>query len=157
MRSFILASLALVTAALASIPAAFAQDRMVLGPEQFKEDKSGAGAVLCVWSLYLSIQAETADCALPRRPVDDAIDQAIVAIDEFILANSSLHPTKTALQNFKRDASASAVAAAHRSQGTKFCSNGDLEMFRGLSPEKIQANTKTLLMVPREPVMNPCL
>src|SRR5258708_2715282 len=78
------------------------QDRLVLGPRQFEEDKSGAGAVLCLWSIYLSVQAQTAACALPRRPVDDAIDQAIVAIDEFVLANSSLHPTRPMLEDFKR-------------------------------------------------------
>jgi hypothetical protein len=132
------------------------QDKMVLGPDQFKEDKSGAGAVLCTWSIYLSIQAETAACALSRRPVDDAIDQAIVAIDEFILANSSLHPTRAMLENFKRNAAASAVSGA-RQLGPQFCKREDLEMFRSPSPEKIQAGVKALLAVPREPVMNPCL
>jgi hypothetical protein len=92
----------LVIAAVAMIIPAFGQDRMVLGPRQFEQDKSGAGAVLCSWSIYLSIQNQVAACALPRRPVDDAIDQAIVAIDEFILANSSLHPSKPMLEDFKR-------------------------------------------------------
>src|SRR5689334_21061649 len=77
--------------------AAMGEDRMVLGPRQFEVDKTGNGAVLCTWSIYLSIQAETAACGLTRRPSDDAMDEAIVAIDEFILANSSLRPTRVAL------------------------------------------------------------
>jgi hypothetical protein len=71
-----------------AVPAA-GQDQMILGPRQFEHDKSGRGAVLCIWAIYLSIQATTADCGWTRRPVDDAIDEAIAAIDEFILANSS--------------------------------------------------------------------
>jgi hypothetical protein len=130
---------------------------MTLGPRQFEADKSGAGAVLCAWSIYLSVQAQTTACALPRRPTDDAIDQAIIAIDEFILANSSLHPTKPMLEDFKHAAAASELRGARQVRGSDFCKNSDLERFRSLSPEKIHASVKTLLAVPREPVMNPCL
>jgi hypothetical protein len=141
---------------LALIAPAASQDRMVLGPRQFETDKSGAGAVLCVWSIYLSVQAKTAACALPRRSVDDAIDQAIVAIDDFILANSSLHPTKAMLEAFKRGAVAPDLSSA-RQLGPQICNSQDLERFRRPSPEQIQATVKGLLAVPREPVMNPCL
>jgi hypothetical protein len=142
---------------LALIAPVAGQDRMVLGPDQFKEDKSGAGAVLCVWSLYLSIQAQTAACALPRRPVDDAIDQAVVDIDEFILANSSLHPTRPMLEKFKRDAAEGEINSARRWRGPQFCKNQDLEGFRSPSPEQVRSSVKALLAIPREPVMNPCL
>ena len=133
------------------------QDRMVLGPRQFETDKSGNGAVLCAWSLYLSIQAETAACGLTRRPTDDAMDEAIVAIDEFILANSSLHPTRTMLDEFKRRAAESHLAIAQRQGLQKFCSRPDLEHFRSISPDQIKTGVKKLLELPREPVMNPCL
>ena len=33
------------------------EDRMVLGPRQFEYDKSGQGAVLCVWTIYLSVKS----------------------------------------------------------------------------------------------------
>jgi hypothetical protein len=129
---------------------------MILGPRQFESDKSAAGAVLCAWSLYVSVQARTAICVLPRQPIDDAIDQAVIAIDEFILTNSSLHPTKSMLEDFKQRAAAS-VRGARQARGPDFCKNSDLEGFRSPSPEKIQASVKSLLAVPREPVMNPCL
>src|ERR1700687_4614782 len=141
---------------LALIVPAVSQDRMVLGPRQFETDKSGAGAVLCVWSIYLSVQAQTAPCALPRRPVDDAIDQAIVAMDDFILANSSLHPTKAMLEAFKRGAVAPDLSSV-RQLGPQICKGSTIEGFRRPSPEQIQATVKGLLAVPREPVMNPCL
>ncbi len=135
---------------------ALSQDKMVLGPRQFETDTSGAGAVLCLWSIYLSVQAETAACALPRRPVDDAIDQAIVAMDDFIIANSSLHPTKAMLEAFKRDATASDIEDVRQAEA-KVCKGPNLEGFRRPSAEKIQATVKKLLAIPREPVMNPCL
>lgn len=142
---------------LALTASAKCEDRMVLGPDQFKEDKSGAGSVLCVWSLYLSVQALTAACALPRRPVDDAIDRAIVAIDEFILANSSLHPTRSMLEQFKREAAEGEVSSVRRWRGPEFCKNDDFELFRSPAPKKIEEGVKELLAVPREPVINPCL
>jgi hypothetical protein len=134
---------------------AFSQERMVLGPRQFEFDTSSGGAVLCAWSIYLSIQAETTACGMARRPVDDAFDEAIAAIDEFILANSSLHPTRAALDDFKRRAAESHVSAAR--QRGRFCTNGDIERFRSISADHIRTSVKSLLAVPREPVMNPCL
>jgi hypothetical protein len=142
---------------LSLVAPAVAEDRMVLGPLQQKEDKTGAGAVLCVWTIFLSVQAQTAACALPRWPVDDAYDQAIVAIDEFILANSSLHPTRPMLESFKRDLAAGELSSARQWRGPDFCKNSDLEAFRSFEPKKIQAWVRSLLAVPREPVMNPCL
>lgn len=155
LASRLLASI-VIAALLWLVVPAVGQDRMVLGPRQFETDKSGAGAVLCVWSIYLSIQAKTATCALPRRPVDDAIDQLIVAIDEFIIANSSLHPTKAMLEEFKQRAAASEARRIQQT-GLDACKSGDLERFRSSTPEQIQATAKSLLAVPREPVMNPCL
>ncbi len=53
LRMFRLTVLATVVAAWA-MPVHGA-DRMVLGSRQFENDTSGKGAVLCVWSIYLSI------------------------------------------------------------------------------------------------------
>jgi hypothetical protein len=136
-----------------SVPA-FGQDRMVLGPRQFERDQ-GAGAVLCIWSIYLTIQTDTAACGWPRRPVDDAIDDSIGAIDEFILANSSLHPTRATLDDFKHRAAESHLSFVRR-RG-RSCESRDVEPFRGSGPDQIRASTKALLAIPREPVMNPCL
>jgi hypothetical protein len=133
---------------------AFGQDRMVLGPRQFERDQ-GAGAVLCIWSIYLTVQTDTAACGWPRQPADDAIDEAIAVIDEFILANSSLHPTSAMLEDFKRRAAESHLSFVRR-RG-RSCESRDVEHFRSSSPDQIKASIKTLLAVPREPVMNPCL
>jgi hypothetical protein len=149
--------LAVVAALLVTRGMRVGEHRMVLGPRQFEEDRTSAGGVLCIWALYLAIQAETAACGLPRRPVDDAIDNAIVAIDEFILTNSSLHPTRAMLEDFKRRAAESELRGLRQSGLQQFCQSRDLEALRSPSAEQIQASVKELLAVPREPVMNPCL
>lgn len=145
----------LLIAALAADAAG--QDQMVLGPRQFERDNSGRGAVLCVWSIYLSIQAHTKDCGLPRRPADDVIDEAIAEIDEFILANSSLHPTRAALEDFKRRAAESERRLARQRSSKEYCQNNDYEIWHSADPGRIRADVKALLSIPREPVMNPCL
>jgi hypothetical protein len=139
-------------AALAA-PAA-GQDRMILGPRQFERDNSGKGAVLCSWSILLSIQARTAECGWDRRPVDDAIDEAIAAIDEFIIAKSSLHPTRPMLEDFKQRAAESERRSVSRQQ---YCETSASEPFRNAGPDRIREGTTALLSIPREPVMNPCL
>jgi hypothetical protein len=151
-------AIALATAILELAAPGLAEDQMVFGPRQFQFDKTGAGAVLCAWSIYLSFQAETAACGLPRKPVDDAIEQAIAEIDEFILANSSLRPTRAMLEDFKRRARESHLNALRRQGGPQnSCERFDLQHFRSLNPDQIRTSIKALLSVPREPVMNPCL
>jgi hypothetical protein len=135
---------------------AIAEDRMVLGPRQFETDKSG-GAVLCAWSMYLSIRTQTTACSVSREPVDDAIDEAITTIDGFIIANSSLHPTHEMLKDFKRRAGEAELGRARQLGMQKYCENHLARHFRRQSPDQIRASVKGLLAVPREPVMNPCL
>jgi hypothetical protein len=137
-----------------------AEDKMVLGPRQFERDTTGKGAVFCVWSIYLSVQTYTRACHVERKPVDDAIDKAIAAIDEFIMQNSSLHPTPSTLQDFKRRAAESELRFIQGSDPNKekYCQRNDLvEHFRNVGPEQIDQNVRELLATPREPTMNPCL
>ena len=149
-----LAALLVAIAVLMPALPVLADDRLVLGPRQFEQDKTGAGAVLCSWSLFLAVQAGTLACGLTRRPSDDAIDDAIVAIDDFILAHSSLHPTREMLDDFKRRGAE--LLRSRLSLTSPACQGGNLRRFRNLSPAQIRATTKALLAVPREPVMNPC-
>ena len=139
----------------ASATPVLAEDRMVLGPRQFEGDNSGA--VLCVWLIYLTIQAATAECGVPRQPSDDAIDKVIADMDEFILANSSLHPTRAMLDDFKHRRMELEMSVLRQKGLQTFCEGPDIKHFRSLSTDRIHAEIKKLLAVPREPVMNPCL
>ncbi|MDR2875953.1 MAG: hypothetical protein LBV44_08525 [Methylobacillus sp.] len=120
-----------------------------------KIDRSGHSAVLCSWALYMSAQIATTVCKKPRTPTDDAIDQAIVDIDQFIIANSSEHPTQADLDKLK----SRMMGDTSPEQIEKYCSQPDLtiDTIRSTSPDKVRANVKHLLAIPREPVMNPCL
>ncbi|WP_315713784.1 MULTISPECIES: hypothetical protein [unclassified Bradyrhizobium] len=149
--------LAILAGCLVLVAPSRGEENMVLGPKQFEFDQSGDGAVLCSWALFLSVQAQTAMCELPRGPNDDAIDEAIVAIDDFILANSSLKPTRTMLDEFKRRAASAQTAQARQAGLQDRCKSRDIEHFRSIPPEELRASVKKLLAKPREPVMNPCL
>lgn len=83
-----LALTAVVVGALVPDMPAFGQSPPTSSP-LFKNDTSGHGAVLCGWWIYLIVRARTAACGLARQPIDDAIEEGIDAIDEFIMANAS--------------------------------------------------------------------
>ncbi|WP_400770119.1 hypothetical protein [Methylosinus sporium] len=143
---------AIIVALLLATPAA-SEERQTFGIEQFKIDRGGSEAVLCSWTVYLSVQAATKSCELTRRPTDDAIDEAILAIDDFILANAALHPTREALEAFKgRIAAAMTVKPPAVSQ--KLCENS-LEFFRSRSPEAIRSSVKASLASALEPSAGP--
>lgn len=53
-----------------------------------KPDKAVTPAqVMCVWGFYLRAQIITAHCGFARKPIDDAIDDAVAEIEEFALAH----------------------------------------------------------------------
>jgi hypothetical protein len=120
-------------------------------------DETGKGAVLCVWRIYLAIQASPRACGWQRQPVDDAIDRAIYDIDNFILANSSDHPAREILEKNKR----SMVESGLRDPiavGEMCKPNGLVDFIRRFtSPDHVALETADLLSSPREPVLNPCL
>jgi hypothetical protein len=152
-----MAVVAMLTVGLGLREPAAGQDRMELGPRQFEADTSGAGAVLCTWSVYLSVQGATAVCATPRKPVDDAIDMAILAIDDFIIANSSLRPTRAMIEEFKRRAAETQLRLIRQDGLREFCETQGFDVYRHSTPAQVETAVKRLLAIPREPVLNPCL
>src|SRR5215208_6960336 len=81
--------------------AASSEDTFDLGPRQYEKDTAG-GAVLCVWRYFYLTDANIKRCNAPRTPSDNAIHEAVIAMEDFIIANSSLRPTRGALEAFKR-------------------------------------------------------
>src|SRR5258707_13490974 len=47
---------------------------------------TGAGPVLCVWGIFLTVKTIANRCQLPETSADAPIDDAIAAMDTFILA-----------------------------------------------------------------------
>jgi hypothetical protein len=120
-------------------------------------DNTVKGAALCVRQIYLAIEASPRACGWQRQPVDDAIDKAVHDVDDFILANSSEHPTRQALEKTKQ----LSVEGGLRDPVTvrEMCRPNGLPDFirRFTSPDHVALETANILSIPREPLLNPCL
>ena len=136
-----------------AVPAA-GQDRTKPGAEV---DRSAA--VMCPWLILLAVQARTADCGWARQPADDAIDEAIAAIDDFILAYTPSHPmAHPMLEDLKRSAAAGLRGSSTRQQNCEDRNNEFLQQIRSNSPDQIREAVKVLLSTPYEPGRRyPCL
>jgi hypothetical protein len=114
-------------------------------------------ALGCTHAIFVFVQAVTAACGWARQPADDAIDEAIAAFDDFILANTSSHLTRPMLEDVKRG-----VAASLRRVSTsrKYCEDPNYELIRqigSLSPDQIREQVKVLLSMPAKPGRYGCL
>jgi hypothetical protein len=131
-----------------------------------KNDVSGKGAVLCAWMIYVGVQYTTRKCGWAHLPTDDAINQAVDDIDQFIIDNMPSPMTQAQLDELKSkdndwlwDGSAESIA--------KMCSVEDdnaggpaafaWSLRSRINAESLRSSVVQLMSVPREPVMNPCL
>jgi len=127
-----------------------------------KIDVSGKGAVLCMWSITVIVQAYARGCGWDEVPTDDAIRASIAEMDAFILDNSLTPVTQADLDRSKQAEmqrtldfiAANTEAACKRGEG-EFADSA--WAIRQETPEQIAAGTADMLSLPREPVMNPCL
>jgi hypothetical protein len=63
-------------------------------------------------------------------------------IDEFIVANSSLHPARPTLQRFKHKAEEDHIRNARRPRGPQFCKNDDMNSFAAPALKKFRQASK---------------
>jgi hypothetical protein len=145
--------------------AAFCEESFDLGPRQYEKDTVGM-PVLCIWRYFYRVDANIKLCDASRTPSDNAIHEAVVAMEDFIIANSSLKPTRDALEAFKRkeieqmrgsDLGFHDANYAREYYKEKACKNDFTNRFRTQPPEKIKEHMRKLLAQPREPVMGECL
>jgi hypothetical protein len=139
-----------------------------LGGDQKPDRTVTRGEVFCAWSIYFPVQVRTAKCGLPRQPMDDAIDEAITQIEEFILANFSNEITRTRLEDIKRIVKESPLHDPARNK--ELCTEeagydtggkrptGFAELVRSGDPDRLRKETKELLSRPLGPPRPaPCL
>lgn len=123
---------------------------------------SGKGAVLCSWSITLSVQAYARGCGWEKVPADEAILASIAKIDAFILENSLTPVTQADLER-RKQAETQPLMDRITENADAVCKRGEGEFadlawaMRERSAEQIAAGTAEMLSIPREPVMNPCL
>jgi hypothetical protein len=126
------------------------------------------GEVFCAWSIYFPVQVRTAKCGLPRQPMDDAIDEAVKELEEFILANFSNEISRTRLEGIKRIVKESPIHDPARNK--ELCTDeagydtgdkrptGFAELVRSGDPDRLRKATKELLSRPLGPPRPaPCL
>jgi hypothetical protein len=131
-------------------------------------DRSGKGAVLCLWHILLHAQAVVEKCGWERLPVDDAIDRAIIATDAFIIVNSSSPVTQDDLAAAKARISAEAIGEMSSPIPSEawVCSVREGQYTPGtlaqamredFTAQELDAWAADALSVPREPVLDPCM
>jgi hypothetical protein len=139
-----------------------------LGGDQKPDKTVTRGEVFCAWSIYFPAQVRTAKCGLPRQPMDDAIDEAVTQIEEFILANFSNEITRPMLEDIKRIVKESPMHDPARNK--ELCTDeagyekgdkrptGFAELIRSGDPDRLRKETRELLSRPLGPPRPaPCL
>ena len=128
------------------------------------EDKSGHGAVLCNWAIYIEVRNSLDICFQDKYPrLHEELDSAIGSINSFIAANSLVPMSEEAGVSAvaARDAAVRADAANTASgRPPRPCSPDIGQMAAAMahvSHDDFQKAVTNLLSVPRPPVMSPCL
>ena len=111
--------------------------------------------------MLVVVQTVVKTCALDRLPIDDEIDSAIEDIESFILDNSSAPVTQDQIDQHQTEEASPFVNSWFCQVKTRESEVGELmalvQAMREQDPVSFAANTKDMLSVPREPVLNPCL
>jgi hypothetical protein len=116
----------------------------------------GPGAIGCNYIMLLYTQILTADCGWARGPADDSIDEAIAAIDDWIVANSYPPPTRPMLEDLKRRGAENFRSGLTRQQYCEGHNAKFLGAIRDADPDQIRAAVKQLLSTPRELMTMAC-
>jgi hypothetical protein len=123
-------------------------------------DRSGHGAVLCAWRIYVDTLAALDVCQPgAHEELRQDLIQATEAIADFIVANSLTPVRKADLEAYI--AKRRAETQAQRDSAGKICSPEFLEdslpKMEAVPHAERQAETVDMLSVPRPPVLDPCL
>jgi hypothetical protein len=136
-------------------PNAVAQDSL----QEYKNDSSGAGGILCLWSTYITLHAGLEVCGFGDEPVARALKDAISRYDEFIVKNSSQRLNHSALATEKSRIRLDALRQVPQASATltEACNSKMLTDLRQTDLTELKRQVDRHLAIPREPVMNPCM
>lgn len=118
-------------------------------------DESGKGAVLCLWSIYVSIEQGVDICGLEPRPSDADLRASIDRTEAFVLENTTTGITAETLSTYKADLYDQTKGMLRTDNAEAMCQ--DVVSFRDSIAEDVTRHTNELLSVPREPLWNPCI
>ena len=122
---------------------------------EVSDDRSGKGAVMCMWGLDVSLLAIGTKCTFEEDGAfNDELRTSIKSINRFIVQNRHRQPITS-----EKIGSDTEAELARYEQTPGLCSSDFVKMYgylRSQGPAALRASTKELLSVPREPVVNPC-
>ncbi len=125
-------------------------------------DRSGHGAVLCSWQIFIAMRQALDACATGgHAAIRSELDRSIAATNVFIVKNTPKPTTLAQVEAAVRSLNAQADAGYAKlspEQRTRACATSwAMQSAARLSPQELRQQTAELLSVPRLPVMNPCL
>lgn len=117
--------------------------------------------VLCALEIYVTLQAATSHCGWKRQPIDDAVDDAVAAIDGFVIENSPVPVSQQQLDETKAKRRADLVGQSNlcvlEPEDQASFAGSLWVRSRGEDPEELLKGVAAMLAVPHAPTMNPCL
>lgn len=128
------------------------------GFQRSSEDRSGQGAVLCPWIIYIELMGGVDVCAPGKYPgLRERLNGAIGAMNAFIVANN---PVPVTMEQVEAKVAWLDEFGRGRASLTPWCRSGELEQWATrffLMPRaEWERSVAELLSVPRPPVENPC-
>ncbi|NIJ07836.1 hypothetical protein FHS31_001446 [Sphingomonas vulcanisoli] len=126
-----------------------------IGDEVVQIDKSGKGAVLCMWGIYQAASAVGLECHKGEDAAfQNELKRSLDRMDDFIIKNSKRPVSKADLESRRSEG-----LQQLRSSGN-ICIGDAAKIYSALQSAgamNLEKQTTDLLSIPREPVMNPCL
>jgi len=125
------------------------------GENIIQTDRTGKGAVLCMWGILEAVRATGRECFEGQDQEFQAeLDSSLARIDQFIIRNSSRPVTQAGLELRRSQA-----VQQLRSSGN-VCAGDTAKMYQALrtgGADRLRGYVTDMLSIPREPVINPCL
>jgi hypothetical protein len=125
-------------------------------------DRSGAGAVLCAWEIYVLVHALAEVCPGVDADLNEALKIAVDRINHFIVENS-IHPVTSDEVNAavvrKKARALFSLPTDDPARLLELCRKSDFSPYpkKPVSRTEGSQSVDELLAIPRPPVMNPCL
>lgn len=116
-------------------------------------DNSKGGAVMCLWDIYATIKSSVDKCYPEEKEMRQNFELGMDKLEKFIIANSLTPVTKEDLDNaLKKKQDNVAQCPPETDKIAKNFVAKKTEMMA-----KFQKSIDEALIVPRPPVLNPCL
>ena len=125
------------------------------GNSVIQTDRTGKGAVLCIWGILEAARAAGRECFKGQdQEFQSELDASLARMDQFIIQNSSHHLTQAGLETRRAQSIRQLHSLGNICTGD---AGGMYAVFRTRGVAQLRTLVAENLSIPREPVINPCL